>query len=112
MTVIAQLDTAQTPPVVTALYNYLDPTYMVAPKWMDVTNIKPAVQTGCTYTAATQAWTYPAHPESLLTWAKAQLATNNIFLALVNPTPVQTEAQLIALTVQQTRILNRRIGGS
>ena len=64
MPVIAQLDTSQTPAVVTALYNYLDTAYMVTPKWMDVTSITPAVQTGCTYNATTKAWAYPPHPEA------------------------------------------------
>ena len=84
---------------------------MVAPIWMDVTSITPRIQTGCTYNLTTKAWTYPGAPESLLAWAKMQLATNNAYAALKNPTAPQNEAQIQALTAQQTRILNRRIGG-
>ena len=111
MTLVAQLDTTKSPAPVVALYNYLDASYMVAPTYMDVTSVKPAIQTGCTYNATTKAWAYPAAPESLVTWAKAQIAINNAFLANKSPSPPQQLAQIIALTNQQSRILLRRVGG-
>lgn len=111
MTMIAQLDTTKTPSPVVALYTYNDSSYMVAPKWMDVTNVKPPIQTGCAYNLTTKVWTYPPAPEDMLAAVKTAVATNNAYLAITNPTAPQNEAQIKALTAQCTRLFNRRIGG-
>ena len=110
MTLIAQLDTTKTPAVVTALYNYLDSSYMVAPAWMDVTNVTPPIQNGCTYNATTKVWAYPAHPEDMVAAVKAAIAANNAYLA-GNQNAALQKTQIAALSSQINRLWIRRIGG-
>ena len=85
---------------------------MVAPAYMDVTSVKPAIQNGCTYNATTKTWAYPSAPEDMVAAVKAAIATNNAFVALKSPTnPAQMEAQIRALSTQINRLWIRRIGG-
>ena len=111
MTLMAKLDTTKNPPVVIDIYNYSDPSYMTGAAWIDVTYIDPPAEPGCTYNSTTKAWTYPSAPEDMVAWAHQQMAINEAFLALGNPTALQTEHQCQALTYQVNRVLLRRQGG-
>ena len=107
--VVAQLDTTQNPPVVVDVYNWVDTTYMAPPAWINITGVMPAVTPGCTYSNGV--WTYPAVPESMLTWAHAQIGANVKYIAIPSPNQAQQNIQLDALTAQMNRILIRRVGG-
>ena len=106
---MAFFDTTQTPPVVIDVYNWVDPSYMTGPAWVDVSSIVPPVVNGCTYSGGV--WSYPTLPENMVRVVQDQIAINNAFLALGNPTALQTERQCQALTYQVNRWLLRRIGG-
>ena len=110
MTLVAQLDTTKSPAPVIAVYTYMDSSYMVAPAYMDVTSVKPAIQNGCTYDATKKVWAYPAHPEDMVAAVKAAVASNNAYLASKGGGKLDT-AQIAALTSQINRLWIRRIGG-
>ena len=106
---MANLDTTKTPPVAVSIYPWIDTTYMTGPAWVNVTHVMPTVTNGCTYSGGV--WTYPAVPEDMVGVVRSAIATNNAFLALGNPTALQTENQVIAMTGQWTRWMLRRLGG-
>ena len=114
MTLIAQFDTEQDPPVVHTLYDYGDddvPTQYKPPEYMDVTDENPCPQPGSTYDGDT--WEHPLPPEDLAATAQEMVVANDAFLTEARSGDVPTlEPQVVALTEQVNKILTQRFGAA
>jgi hypothetical protein len=117
LTVIAQLNLEQDPPVVTLLWDYRDdpaPPHMVEPEYMDVTDVDPLPQPGYTYNG--EMW-LPGVPqqqaqvrESIADTAEQFVAENRAFLEIAEPTDEQLAAQVASLTLQVVHLQQVALG--
>lgn len=118
MTLIAQLDTSQSPPVVLWLYDYGDdavPGEMVPPEYEDVSDVRPRVEPGMTYDGEEWREGEPQKQqhqrEGEATKARGHISRNDDFLANENPTPDDVVAQVRRLTEQVSMLLADRLAG-
>jgi PKD repeat protein len=116
MTLFAQLDLEQDPPVVAMLYDYREdpvPTYMVEPEYVDVTDVKPQPQPGYTYDGETWAPGVPqaleANRQQAAANAQAAIAANEAYLALEAPTLDEVHAQVLTLTAHVNALTKQRL---
>lgn len=112
MTLIAQFDLEQDPPVVVTLYDYGDddvPKHYKPPEYVDVTEKDPRPQPGSTLHPV-DGWVHPPPPEDVQGWAAEIVAANETFLLDKNPTALETEHQCQALTRQINGMLQRQYG--
>lgn len=117
VTVIAQLDLEQDPPVVTLLWDYREdpvPPHMVEPEYENVTDVEPLPQPGYLYTG--EMW-LPGVPqqqakvrESIADTAEQFVAENRAFLEIAEPSDEQLAAQVAALTLQVVHLQQVGLG--